>query len=314
MIAKYSLQRYLTHVIVFLCLSCLLILVNTQAYASSLSNIQTNLIQLGYTAIPLHKAPHQNTLLVDVSFESELGKNKPVTLILDTGSATTYINQKLVKQYHFKQTDNSIISGGIAGHRYRSYQVIIPAIRLLNFTSHNEYVYSQRRSFLSTSGILGLDFLRKHYAIIDTSNQKLYLKLNIDKPTEAQSTALQKIFLTSGYKLISLERSPSGQQTVMIKINHYPPARFMLDIGVPLELMLDIHYAKKLGLPNFHSSIQIKNISIGSISWYSNKNVSVADLHYAQIGIPIFGVVGLDWMQKTHSIIDTANDWLYVKP
>jgi len=290
MIAKLTLPRYLKNSIFYFCISCLFIFTTTQASASNLPSIQTRLIQLGYTAIPLHKAQRQNTFLVDASFGNGTGKNKPITLILDTGSATTYINQKIVNQYNFKQTEKYFISGGIDGHHYRTPQVIIPTVHLFNFTSHNEYAYSQRHSPLSTSGILGLDFLRKHQAIIDIYHQKLYLKLNIDQSKDV----LQKILLSFGYQLVPLERSPSGQQTLMIKINHANPARFMLDTGVPPELLIDVKYAKKLG--------QIKN-----------KDIATADLQYAQVGIPIVGVAGLDWMDKAHAIIDTENDRLYLK-
>jgi hypothetical protein len=193
-----------------------------------------------------------------------------------------------------------------------------------NFMSQNEEFYLSEKNYSyikigkqTVVGLLGLDYLMRHQAIIDIVGRRLYVKpidmfyderLNFSLPT------------------IPLIYTPSGHVTVKASINNAKVQHFLLDTGVPV-LMIAADYAKTLNLKYSAPAIMgkgsggadmlifpthINQLTIGKLN-YIPKQVLIANLQNAQVGMPIAGVIGLDWMQANHAIIDLQRDVIYIK-
>jgi len=306
------------------CLTLVLFFVLTSASAATTNpvintQLRNSLLSQGYFAIPLHLAEYSNTLLIEIQFNN--GKHYP--LILDTGAAFSTIEQRYANQLNAKITGADKIIGGVGGKRAKAYQAVVPTINLSHFTSHNEIFYLSQNNFSSMQidkqpivGLLGLDYLMKHQAIIDIAGQQLYLRPTnrfYDQP------------INFAYKAIPLHYTLSGLATVMASVNNSIPARFLLDTGVPV-LMISTQYAKSLGLKHATEAIigkgsggadmlvfptTIKQFTVDGINSLPKETI-ITNFKFKQVGVPILGVIGLDWLQTHHAIIDMENDVVYV--
>jgi hypothetical protein len=209
------------------------------------SFLRDYLLDQGYVEIPL-KQGSGDYFYIETSF----GNHTLYPLLLDTGCGHTSIDPKLMHFFHFEKTGKSRIGGG-GGYGEKQQEVKIPILQLDNFNSHNETVYILNQPLLHLElnhqpglGLLGIDFLRKHSAIIDILNQRLYLQSAQYNPTfKNLSLIIQNVLKKSGYRNIHLMRSPHGLIIINAKINQYKLAQFLLDSGS--IILLSSEYVKK---------------------------------------------------------------------
>lgn len=292
--------------------------------SSLASTLNASLLSQGYKAIPLRQAAGENILLADISFGSE----QYHTFIVDTGAAFTSIDPSIVQEEGFELQNKHINASGADSHHHQSQEVIIPKLVLGNLVSRNNIAFTENSSFIRIddgpiAGKIGLDFLRDHAAILDVANQRLYLKSASTVQTN-NSTFKE---LKTNYKQMQLERAPSGHQVIQVNINGTGPTRFMLDSGMP-HSMVSLDYAKNIGLKINNRSIvygqgsgggklkiyrtNINEFSVNSLS-YDMHNVGVMDFHFIQVGVPLSGCAGLDWLQESHAIMDLRNDVVLIR-
>lgn len=310
-----------------LLISFLFLLIFSSAHATptnpNSNELQSILLKQGYIEIPLQMADTQNTLLVQVSFDGK--ENYP--FIVDTGSVRTYIDEKLVKKYNFQQGVESIMTTGGDGNRRQSDSYSIPNFQINSLISHHVITYAQDHSFIriyhdNIMGILGLDFLRSHAAVLDIVNKRLYLKSDNTPLSVASLDQLKNL----GYQSFKLELTPSGHATILVQINNETPKAFLVDTGIPITLLAE-SYVKDLGLKQLSKIIKesgsgggeielykthINNLTLGSIHWYPYE-VGVIDFKYMEVGIPLYGVLGFDWIKTNKAIIDISNNLLLAK-
>ena len=308
-------NQLLEIILIMLC-----IFINTLALAKE-NELQKMLEQNGYVKVPLHTATEQNSLYTNIS----LNDKKNYAFVIDTGATSTTVDSRIVKKLGLKLTETNIRLGGADNKRNKTQETIIPSFNFGNFVIHDESAFQSDPSFMGIDknpirGLLGLNFLRQHKAILLTAERSLYLQADTNKNLS------EKLFNNLGYKKISLIRSPSGHQIVLTQVDNSGPVQFMLDSGVPKNIIA-LTYAKKLALPLTKDkdishgagggevnvfTTQAKKFSIGQTTWLPH-DVMVLDLTNVQIGSPIYGIIGLNWLQAHQAIIDTANDQLYVK-
>lgn len=322
----------------YLLISCFLITTYNNAIASDFSELQQSirssdelkrlLLNHGYKEILL-RLSKDNFLMLDISIGDEQSVQP---FILDTGATQNSIDQKLEEKYKFKGKGKSFVTGGASGNSFRTYQVIIPKMHLGSFNTDNQLASIQHFSHIRVdqrpiAGMMGLDFLRQYHAILDISHQRLFLKLQSDKSIISQETLKNK-FAKMGYASIQLKRSPSGHQTVLVKINNANPVRFMLDTGIA-PFMIASYYEKNIAIKNKKNyttgkgssggvmkmfDAAVEGVTIGSITGGPQKVIVTTGVEDAKIGTPIFGFVGLNWMLSHQAILDVTNDLLFVKP
>lgn len=296
--------------------------------------MHTSLLHQGYVAIPL-KEGTSGYLFVEISF----GNNDHYPLMLDTGSCYNKLDPTIIIKFHFKKTGKAKKGSGGGGYSGLEYEVTVPEFQLDNYAIHNETAYVANHSFSFenvklnkkyNAGFLGIDFLRKHSAIIDIKNQYLYIK-TAQKNTELlkMSVNYQEILMNSGYKLVRLDQSPRCHLIILnAAINNFKPGQFLLDSGSILLLSLD--YVKRQSLPLtgpiaiskgvdggnmkiFKTSID--NISVGPVSWNPDFVIATNFKYITRgVGTPLVGVIGIDWMKAHRAIIDVANNKIYLQP
>lgn len=284
------------------------------------NNLRNILLSEEYTEVPIRLADHSNALLIDIT----PANGNPQTLILDTGAAFSTISQHLANQLGAKYTGESKKMGGGGGVRAKAYKAIAPVLKIADFISHNEAFYISQKGFSyiridkhPIAGLLGLDYLMKHQAILDITGLRLYLK-PMDIYEDEQ--------INFNYQTIPLDYTPSGHVTLMASVNNAQSEHFLFDTGVPV-LMISSDYAKQLGIKTVSQAIigkgsgggdmiiypsKIDKLTVGPVS-SSPKQVLITNLQYAQVGVPLAGVIGLDWMQQHHAIIDMQRDVVYVR-
>jgi predicted aspartyl protease len=294
------------------------------------SNLHNALIKQGYSAVSLHQATKEDLLLVNSNLKFGTGASLP--FLIDTGASTTAIDQQIVKIMGLKLENNSIVMGGSDSVRHRVYKVIIPLLRLdNNFTSHDVPAYAADESHKKFNnqaivGVLGLDYFRRYQSILDIKNQYLYLKADSVKLSNEQTTAYRQTLIRLGYQPIPLIRTPSGHIVLRAQINDASPVLFLLDCGSPYSI-LSLDYVKKLDLKLDHKIVvdessgggevqifqtHIKNLVVGSTTWLP-KHIAGMDFSYVKVGVPLSGVIGLDWMRAHQAVIDLFDNVLFVK-
>jgi hypothetical protein len=312
-----------------------LIISNQTIAASSISNknLHDVLLKQGYIEVPLKKGTN-GYLFVEATF----GSNIHYPLLLDTGCGHTNLDPKMMEKFNFQKTGRVRAGGNGDSYSKMEYEIIIPTLQLGNFITHDETVYVASHSppaemqinKKSEAGLLGIDFLRKHSAIIDIANQYLYLKpTNKNQLLSNQSIYYQKILLDAGYKSIKLEHSSDNLLLLTASINNAQSEKYLLDSGSIMLLSLD--YAKKQHLPLAERQIvmgkgadngamkmfriSIDQLKVDSSTW--NPSFALATgFQYIQkgVGIALAGVIGIDWMNATHAIIDIGSDKIFIKP
>lgn len=285
------------------------------------NELQQTLEQQGYARVPLYTTTQQNSLYASVS----LGDRKHYAFIIDTGATSNTVDSTVIKKLSLKSVEKSVLLGGVDKIRNKARETIIPSLNFNGFVAHNEPAYQANLFFMDLdkkpiSGLLGLNFLRQYKAIFVTAEPALYLQ------SDASKQLSEKLLNKLGYKKITLRRAPSGHQIILTKIDNFKPVSFMLDSGVPKNIIA-LTYAKKLALQlikdkeTSHGSgggevtvftTEAKKFSIGPTTW-TPPTIMVIDLTNAKIGTSIYGIIGLDWLQAHQAIIDTANNQLFVK-
>jgi len=293
------------------------------------NSLKTLLLKYGYKEVPIRFSNDKNYLLIDITLGSEK-ISKP--FILDTGATQNSIDQSLQDKYKFKRQGKNQTSGGVGGGYFSTYEVIIPKMRIGDYVAYNQLMTIQHYKHIKVdekhiAGMIGLGFLRKNHVILDIENHRMFLKVRNDKSKVTQQI-LENILSLKKYKLIHLKRSSSGHQTLLVKINDEKPAQFMLDSGVPPSVFLDYKYATDIfgeikgkpsigkGSSNAITKIytsRINKLSIDTINSGPQSVIITTGLEFAKIGIPLIGVIGLNWMRSHQAIIDTSDDLLFAK-
>jgi hypothetical protein len=128
------------------------------------------------------------------------------------------------------------------------------------------------------------------------------------------------------YTVVPIDLTSKDYLIVKVRINQSPLASFLLDTGSPAGLM-SIDYAKKVDLmerasrddesndnSNALKAVQIKPfiLTLANMDTFATE-FSAISFRYIQVGTPIDGIIGLDWLKKHKAIIDIANSKLYFR-
>lgn len=137
--------------------------------------------QNGYTQIPLSRSGvghfHTEGLLNDRS----------ISVLIDTGAASTIFSLDLVREMNLPMTKSSMFGGGAGAAQMEIHQIrdarfvisdISPKVRALLAMdlSHVNQALALKGS-VPVDVILGVDVLEAHSAVIDYGSSSLYLKV-----------------------------------------------------------------------------------------------------------------------------------------
>jgi len=172
-------------------------------------------------------------------------------------------------------------------------------------------------------GVLGLDLLTRHKAVINCRTKLIFFKVDRTGPVDLTSVASAEKFTK-----IPLQREENGALTVPCSI-HGRPARLLVDtgafitifheaflksVGIPLErTRVSAHFAR--GAARKVSAGQINYLKIGGFKMPPAKLgvTALPNFTLLQSSARISGILGMDTLYNCHAIIDLDGMNLFLK-
>jgi hypothetical protein len=125
---------------------------------------------------------------IQIKINLSIAKQK-VTLIVDSGSQLSLIKLKMVKPETVYEPKRKMKISGIAGkHRVETLGEVSPTIQMGGADIEHKFQLIDNNTSLDVDGILGMDFLAKYKAIINTLESILTIRRLTEKsPEEAKN-------------------------------------------------------------------------------------------------------------------------------
>lgn len=307
-------------------LTCVALLISSISVVGVSQKNHFNMLQIvlcrsGYTALPIQHATGQHTALL---MQGTLNNEMTGLFALDTGATNTQIDSIAAKKLHLIVQKNNVISGGGDNRRHRVFKTKITNLHFNKFTSTDVDAYISDLSSMRVDkqrlvGLIGNTYLRQHQAIIDFKNDYLYLR-NISTPN-----ILSQLWLTAtAYSQRKIKNTPDGHLIINVVVNRQF-TDFLLDNGMPSttlasaftdKLNLTLLKARDIGGSGGGSMslffTKINQLTVGSATCFP-ADVNVMDFKYIQVGAPISGVLGYDWLQSHSAILDMSQNILFFR-
>jgi predicted aspartyl protease len=277
----------------------------------------------GYKAVPVHYGP-LNKMIMSVQINGQ-----PANLLVDTGSNEIILDADAAQSFGVRPSQR--------GWRYIGFTEIggqllpVSFVQTLtagsmNFGSSPVVLRNSIRSGTGNGrvdGVLGLQILRRHKAVINCRTRLVFFKLDA-----ARQMNLSSIATSQRFTRIPLHREDSGALTVPCSI-HGESTRLIVDTGAfvttfdqPLFKSLGIaseptrlsaHFAS--GTTKHVSAGRINDLKIGDFKVPPEKFGVAALPGFAlrQGGTRISGILGMDTLYICHAIIDLDGMNLFLK-
>jgi predicted aspartyl protease len=306
----------------------------TSAYlfgASKVSSLAGLLIEKGYTPLNLKRAGNEFYVSCKLNGRS-------ASLIVDTGAGRTVIASALLRSLGLSLTkgeENVYGMMGLAGKHINAgevkdfqvgpYQAGPYPVSAWDFSS-----FGSSGKGSSLDGLLGIDFLHRHQAVIDCFRMHLFLKSGSAPSTSA---ALSAGLRAGGCTEIPMSPISHRGLTVPARINGRS-GYFVVDTGAAHTLLsqnaiagLDMHLASasrfwtRLGVQDVGKNVRViekayfKTMEIGNFS-VPPQWVGVADLPHSKSGETenvFFGYLGHDLLACYVGIIDCGALKLFLR-
>ncbi|HTH49168.1 MAG TPA: retroviral-like aspartic protease family protein [Candidatus Limnocylindria bacterium] len=289
--------------------------------------------KLGYLRVELTRVPTSrrdwvaegNELFLDARVEGRKER-----WLLDTGCSVTCLSPSAAKQLkslaelHLRVKDP--VLGTVGGADF----ALIHKLQLGPMLLENQPVQIGNldgRQFLANKdALLGIDLLRRNYALVDFPGRGLFL--SAQEPTAENIAALDEVLRRSGWSAVPLVADRSFWLFAEVRVQGQP-YRFLVDSGCTFT-QLDLTVAKQLGLKLDRMHLTTAGIGNRLADTYqarvplmqlaglslTNAPVAVTDLTPWQSGHGplIDGVIGADWLGLGRGVMDCHARRLYLTP
>jgi predicted aspartyl protease len=278
-----------------------------------------------YKAVPVHYGP-MNKMIMSVRINSQ-----PANLLVDTGSDQLIVNAEAAESFGVRPSQR--------GFRYIRYTQIdgelLPIAFVqnlsagpMNFGSSPVTLRSSNRFSSGTGaghvdGVLGLDMLLRHKAVINCRTKLVFFKVD-----PSRSAALSPIAASEKFTRVPIRREDSGALTVSCSIRGQS-ARLLVDTGAFVTTLHE-GFVKSLGLVSEPTRIsaqfgrgaskrisatKIDDLNIGGFKVPAEKFgvTSLPQFALQQGNSKIAGILGLDTLYNCHAIIDLDSMSLFLK-
>jgi predicted aspartyl protease len=292
------------------------------------STITAALVEFGFTPVPLKRA--QNHVYAQCRSKGQI-----FNLVVDTGAQSTVVSAAKVGSIAgaVKKMEGHVygMMGEMAGTRRSaeisdfevgSYKAGSQQIELWDFSRHRPPAVG-----MSADGLLGIDFLHRHQAVIDCFQMNLFLK---SPGAPSSSAALASGLRAGGCTEVPLQIVPSGL-AVSTRING-AQGYLIVDTGAPWTILRDraiadlklrrlsAGWAKGLSDASGMSDtrlymVNFTTMEIGGFS-VPPQGIGVAELSGLTTGGPggvFFGYLGQDLLAYYVGIIDCKALKLYLR-
>ena len=304
--------------------SCILLAVVVIIPSSTVASVKGRPPQLnGYKAVRVHYSP-LNKMIMPVRINGQRAN-----LLVDTGSNQIIVNATAAASFGIRPSQGSL--GYIRFTQVNGQQ--LPVGFAQNLTagsmSFGSLLVALRNSNRPgagegrVDGILGLDLLTRHKAVINCRTKLVFLKVDQTRQMNLSSVAAAEKFTR-----VPLRRERNGALTVPCSI-HGQPARLLVDtgsfitifheaflksVGIPMEATrVSAHFTR--GMARKISAGQINDLKIGDFKTPPSKfGVTVLpNFTLAQGGAGISGILGMDTLYNCNGIVDLDSMNLFLK-
>jgi predicted aspartyl protease len=304
--------------------SCILLTVVVIIPSSTVASVKGRPPQLnGYKAVRVHYSP-LNKMIMPVRINGQRAN-----LLVDTGSNQIIVNAAAAASFGIRPSQGSL--GYIRFTQVNGQQ--LPVGFAQNLTagsmSFGSLLVALRNSNRPgagegrVDGILGLDLLTRHKAVINCRTKLIFLKVDQTRQMNLSSVAAAEKFTR-----VPLRRERNGALTVPCSI-HGQSARLLVDtgsfitifheaflksVGIPMEATrVSAHFTR--GMARKISAGQINDLKIGDFKTPPSKfGVTVLpNFTLAQGGAGISGILGMDTLYNCNGIVDLDSMNLFLK-
>ena len=315
----------------------LIYLTSVQTRAADKTNTQTvpslenYLRAVGYISVPLRRGPN-NELRVAIQIA---GKKRE--FMVDTGWSLTTIDTSLKSTFKTPRELGSSVKDSVLGILDNSEEVIIDELkfgtaRLLNEPALVKALNSSGGSAIA-DGVIGCDFLLRHFCLIDCLDLKLYLRS--ERLSHDRQAELEKILGRSGLHGAPLKRTSALVGTCKAAIDGYPLV-LMVDTGSS-HTMIHSKTAERYQLRIYPTSKKMIGVGTrGNVQAYVTrpKLFEVDGVEMPLLSLPVGitfmsswkigeqgdslenvdGFLGAELLATDHGIIALADGMLWFKP
>jgi predicted aspartyl protease len=277
----------------------------------------------GYKAVPVRYGP-LNKMIMSVNINGQ-----PANLLVDTGASEIILDADAAESFGVRPSQR--------GLRYIRFTQIngqdLPVGFAQNLTAGGMNFGSSpvalRNSMHSDSGkgrvdgVLGLDILRRHKAVINCRTKLVFFKVD-----QARQTNLSAVASSQKFTRVPVRRGENGALTVPCSI-HGQLSHLLVDTGA-FVTTFDETLFKSLGIKSEPTRVSThfasgaaQRISAGQISDLKIGDFKVPREKFGVTALPDFalrqgatriaGILGMDTLYLCHAIIDLDGMNLFLK-
>jgi predicted aspartyl protease len=277
----------------------------------------------GYKAVRVHYSP-LNKMIMYARINGQRAN-----LLVDTGSNQIILNAQTAASFGIKQSQGSL--GYIRFTQINGQELPVGFVQNLTAGSMNfgSLLVALRNSNHSgvgdghIDGILGLDLLTRHKAVINCRTKLIFFKVD-----QKRRMNLSSVAITEEFTRIPLRQESSGALTAPCSI-HGQPARLLVDTGAfvttftngvltSLGIALEPTHLSA-GFPggtkrSVHAA-RINDLKVGDFSVPPGKFgvAALPNFPPRQGSSRMFGILGMDTLYSCHAIIDLDGMNLFLK-
>jgi predicted aspartyl protease len=288
----------------------------------------------GYRVVPVHYGPPNKMIM---SFRIN---GHSANLLVDTGASQLILDAAAAESFGIKPSQRNLVeesAEGIHPGRYIRFTQIngqdLPVgiaqsltAGSMNFASSPVALRSSKNSGAKNGrvdGILGLDILLRHKAVISCQTRLVFFKVD-----PARQMHLSAVASSAKFTRVPLRREENGTLTVPCSI-HEQSARLLVDTGSFVTIFTEpVLKSLGVGLQPTHisarfptststkvSAAQINDLKIGDFKVRPGKFGVTPSPNFApwQGSSRMFGILGMDTLYNCHAIIDLDGMNLFLK-
>jgi predicted aspartyl protease len=268
-------------------------------------------------------------------FAPVLVNRKPAWFAVDTGAALTIVDRKKAQELGLASLGKTVE----LPNQIEVNDRVVPVANVQNLSLGKQSLGSgpvalidltQFRARLRTGGtavpmdgILGLDILERYKAIIDCSQERIYMQIGSPSDLAAAQTDIRRQHLKS----IPMRITRSGALEIQGSLNGRRYS-FVVDTG-GFTTLLPVQVASQSGIPIIHTGVNAKGIHSKTRSVWAGIapqfSIGKYNLGTTVVGITALppgpedlryefgGLLGADFFFEHHGIIDVGNQKLYFR-
>jgi predicted aspartyl protease len=297
---------------------CLAVPCTVGAEKSSRVRLPNEFARLGYQQIELQRTAENHLYLV-----GKLDRRRRSVLV-DTGWSFTTVSTNTARKL-------PVIRDGSANEHP---PVLIADLKLGRHSLKNQPARVQHMVFngqpASFDVVLGCDFLRQHFAMIDCRNRRLYVRRHA--PTEREQNKLEETFRAQGFTAVALKLKSPLAITCFARVNGQP-VELLVDTGAVWST-LDVRQLERLGLHALPTltkitgagktgtravaMTEVKSFALGDVP-LNDTDFAVMDLSDWGFAAPgkqlseVQGILGGSELTANNALIDCHSLKLWVK-